>query len=478
MDEPKEFCRLCLTTSVVYYSLLKDNGKEMVLSLTGLLITEEHPNTTYACVKCWVDLKLAYSIQQRFYDAEQKFQLEGITSVIDKINLYRNQTKPDQSKPEAPDIKEEIIENEYDDPSALSDDDIDYDEMIVIQTEEEASALDPILNPIPSSEMLECPICGLKCEDMSAIYTHTKTHYNEEQQCETCFISYPNIAAYREHIKNSHPEKSDHIYNCGICPMMFQYKSLYDIHLGTIHKYTAKRKRTNRDISKYYIDSTSLKCPDCNKACSDGKALRAHIKTHERKPCHICGANITSSNIAKHIENHEIKPVVCHICGITVKNRDSLRGHVYYTHSQKRLKCDLCPKIFTKLYPYKMHIKKEHTGERSFTCDTCGKQFFTHYQLSNHIKMRHLKQRNHVCAFCSKGFSSKFALKTHERQHTNEAPYICSMCGTGFRQNVSLRAHLKSKHNIKEDQTAECVTCGKKFKDDWALKTHIRSVHD
>ncbi|CAG9761879.1 unnamed protein product [Ceutorhynchus assimilis] len=491
-DEKSEipFCRLCLSTSVVYYSLLKQSGKEMLHSLTGIQVDGELQSTE-SCVKCWLDLKSAYQTQQRFVKAEETFQLNGLESVKSRFNLAKKSTsdlsiEPEpvtnitetETTPELDDLLEleqsSSHENEIEEIIENDSENEDYGEVIYIEHDDDSSLPEIKEEPKPA-----CFICGIKCESEAAMYSHTNDHYKEEQLCDTCLISLPNIPAYMEHIESHHPELANRTYCCGICSLSFRYMPLYDLHLAAVHPSTAKTERKRkRNVAKYLPEGSTLKCDECNKTYSTKQSYNSHIKGHLKKPCPICKNLITIYNLNKHITNHNAGPAVCHLCGITTKNPESLRGHMYYTHSQKRLKCETCGRIFKKLYAFKMHIKKEHTGDRSFTCDACGKRFFTKYELNQHIRTRHLKERNHICQYCHRGFSSRFSMRTHERQHTNETPYMCDVCGEGFRQNVSLRAHKKSKHNIIETKNAECSICSKMFKDDWALKSHVRSVHD
>ncbi|XP_066147621.1 zinc finger protein 569-like [Euwallacea fornicatus] len=475
-DEKQSFCRLCLSTSVVYYSLLKNNGKEMLFSLTGISVNETYSSSTVSCVKCWLNLELAYGIQQRFTTAEKKFQLLGLHCVESKAYLTHTNSDSIKDPLNIADISSFVkVEHSTESNSSPSkrlldvdanhsDDDIDYDELIYIQTDE-------------GKTQTNCFICGCNCENDQALYTHTSNHYNEKQPCDICHIHLPNIAQYQAHIEEQHPQDASKTYCCGICHLNFRYMPLYELHLATLHAETAKSNKRRRDDISHYLPS-DWKCEECNKTFRSKRTYSSHVKGHSKKKCPVCGVMITVYNLSKHVSNHKANPAVCHLCGITAKNPDSLRGHIYYTHSQKILKCELCNSTFKKLYIYKMHIKKVHTGEKSFTCDTCGKGFFANYQLNNHIKRRHLKERKYICQYCKKGFSSRFSMRTHERQHTNEAPYVCEMCGDGFRQNVSLRAHRKSKHNIVESKKEECSLCGKMFRDDWALKSHIRAVHD
>ncbi|KAL1489624.1 hypothetical protein ABEB36_013568 [Hypothenemus hampei] len=361
------FCRLCLSTSVVYYSLEKNNGTEMLFSLTGIKIQEDNQYSTESCVKCWLDLKRAYSIQQKFIEFQAKFQLLGLDSIDSKIpeTSLKNEKNPEEDISNISDltnlIKMEVSEIENDSSndklelSNNSDDQFDYDELIYIKTNDEC----------PIQIQTNCVICGVKCEDDTALYNHTNNHYNQEQTCDTCLIKLPNISSYRKHIEANHPEEANKTYCCGICTLSFRYLTLYDLHLAAVHPDTARssKKRNKCNVSRFLTKSDeNLTCDHCNKTFISKRSLKSHVKGHVRKPCPICSVEITVYNLSKHISSHTASPVVCHLCGLTSKNPESLRGHMYYTHSQKQIPCEICGRIFKKLYAHKMHMKKEHLG--------------------------------------------------------------------------------------------------------------------
>ncbi|XP_060530131.1 gastrula zinc finger protein XlCGF28.1-like [Cylas formicarius] len=455
MDESR-FCRLCLTTSSILYSLLDNNGSEMLENLTGIKICLD-TYSTYSCVKCWLNLRLAHHIQQNFLESEKKLHEMTPEIILDKesdvVLNDGNETNEATEGTHAPIIQS--IKSELEEDSA---------EFIIIESDN--SQFNAFCN---------CLICGVSMEDDHEYYSHIKEHYNEEQTCEDCGATLGDITSYRDHILSKHTVLSSKTWKCSICQLSFQYKPLYNVHLRSAHGELLKTKQNQKATGAGIKDQ--LKCLECNKVFLKRSAYSAHVKGHTRVKCPICSAEITRYNISKHVMLHNSGPSVCHLCGVELKNIESLRGHLYYTHSKKRFSCEQCGRVFSKAYNYKIHIKKEHTGEKGFTCDTCGKGFFTQYTLNKHVKMTHLKLRPHICKYCKKGFSSRFALRTHERQHTNEAPYICDVCGEGFRQKVSMRAHRKSKHNIIELKKVKCPTCAKMFINDVALRSHVMKRH-
>lgn len=220
--------------------------------------------------------------------------------------------------------------------------------------------------------------------------------------------------------------------------------------------------------------SSNFSCEICSKECPTQVELKRHRYKHKRKNCPICNKSMTASNFRTHVNGHKCGPQICELCGATLKTKDNLRQHVFYSHNESRHKCNFCEKVFKRKSKREAHQKKEHLEEPTHVCDTCGKKFFAISNLNAHIKMTHLKLRPYGCDFCNTKFSSSFAMKTHRRQHTNETPYKCDLCGEGFKQNVTLKGHLKRKHNVVEKISCRCQICGKGFTSKVALGTHKR----
>ncbi|XP_008192073.1 zinc finger protein 112 isoform X2 [Tribolium castaneum] len=395
----RRVCRLCLASPSVCYSLLEDNLSEMLEALTSIKVdsTDVSP---ISCLKCLLNMKLAFNIQQKFLRSDEKLKEFAILNNVE-VKL---------------EVEEELLL-----------------EMNSINVGAETDSC-------PSS----CIVCGNKVDE-KLLAKHIQQHFDK----------------YKSHIHVNHPQTSHKCLHCGAS---FRYKSLYNVHLSQAHKTCRKRPKREASLGPFT-------CKECEKQFTCKRKFNSH--THRRKKCPICGAQITISNFRKHTLNHSSGPQICELCGATLSNLESLRGHLTYTHSSQIFNCDKCGKVFHKRYTYQLHLKK-HAGEKSHVCETCGKAFFTMYYLNKHVKTAHLKLRPYICQFCKKAFSSRFALRTHERQHTNETPYKCEVCGEGFRQNVSLRAHRKSKHNIIEPKNCACPVCGKLFGSEQAILSHMR----
>ncbi|RZC40434.1 hypothetical protein BDFB_001415, partial [Asbolus verrucosus] len=374
----------------------------MLEALTSIKANSSDNISTVICVKCQLNLKLAYNIQQNMIKANEKLIGRHI-------------------------IKQETYS-------------IELNEVMI---KEEKNAEDNLKDFIQLCNN-HCFICGL-ITDRKSINNHMEQHFNQEQNCDLCDKSFCNIQSYRKHLMY-HPEPSV-LHHCKKCGASFQYRSLYYMHLEMVHKRAL--------IAGLIPKPASYSCDMCSKTFTSKGTYAAHKANHKRKQCPICHKELARGSLRQHIEDHNDSPQICEFCGATLKNKSCLRMHLRYSHNKSTFKCDECGKVFKKKVSCNFHQKSAH-GEPTHICDTCGKKFFSANRLNIHMKMTHMKLRPYVCEFCNRGFSSKFALTTHRRQHTNETPYRCDVCGEGFRQNVSLKGHRKSKHNIEEPKTCEC----------------------
>ncbi|KAJ8944870.1 hypothetical protein NQ314_009360 [Rhamnusium bicolor] len=83
--EKYKLCRLCLTQPLVSYSLLDKNGASILESLTSIKISKEDNLPKRACLKCWLNIKLAYQIQQNILEADKKLRSLNFEDETDEI---------------------------------------------------------------------------------------------------------------------------------------------------------------------------------------------------------------------------------------------------------------------------------------------------------------------------------------------------------------------------------------------------------
>ena len=110
--------------------------------------------------------------------------------------------------------------------------------------------------------------------------------------------------------------------------------------------------------------------------------------------------------------------------------------------NEKRFKCDVCSKMFTRKYHLKIHLRV-HTGEKPFTCIVCSKGFSRNEYLALH-KRTHTGEKPYKCDLCHTGFSRNDVLTKHARTHRiRSKPFLCGICQEAFSFK---RALLRHKH--------------------------------
>jgi hypothetical protein len=122
------------------------------------------------------------------------------------------------------------------------------------------------------------------------------------------------------------------------------------------------------DMSKPEIEPLEFdaySCETCSRSFPSRHLLMRHRYNHVRRKCPICAKEITASNLKTHVDAHTSTPQICELCGATLKTKDNLRQHIFYSHNDSRHKCDFCDKVFKKKCNRDSHQKKEHLGNES-----------------------------------------------------------------------------------------------------------------
>ena len=102
-----------------------------------------------------------------------------------------------------------------------------------------------------------------------------------------------------------------------------------------------------------------------------------------------------------------------------VDNYTKIKGHVQRDFGtpkkRKKVKCDICFKIFSKPSNLNRHMLT-HTGEKPFACDQCDKKFNQSSDLKMH-KLTHSEERPFSCELCNRRFKRSTHLTQHKLTH-------------------------------------------------------------
>ena len=211
-----------------------------------------------------------------------------------------------------------------------------------------------------------------------------------------------------------------------------------------------------------------------------------------KRLCKLCSAEITYTNIRRHIENKhgiflkEQTKFVCSQCGKvfnTKWNRDNHEALVHQIFDKSKsfkFTCKECGRGFMAKNSYDEHMNR-HTGEKPHQCPDCGAQFASSLGYNQHvnrkacqlengetidslecktcgkefgsihrIKLHYLhsstcnngnKKKPFACQHCEKSFTTEKLLEIHTRKHTGEKPYQCELCSRRFTLVTQLKVH-------------------------------------
>ena len=215
-------------------------------------------------------------------------------------------------------------------------------------------------------------------------------------------------------------------FDCVLCGNTFNFKQNFKRHLYSVHinktkkdihfKPAASQKKENelllsgfKHISEEEFFKGEEEKPnetyEC-KLCTKCYFSRVPYVTHMRK------AHNTIIGKPKRIR---IKPtLVCSFCGITTKNNDWLKEHIYSHTGETPYTCDYCGETFRTKLTIKHHLLR-HADVKPFQCSvkTCGKQFLYSNTMSQHYRQVHRGEdlKPHKCELCDSRFYSRATLR-------------------------------------------------------------------
>ena len=79
-------------------------------------------------------------------------------------------------------------------------------------------------------------------------------------------------------------------------------------------------------------------------------------------------------------------------------------------------------------------------------CDKCGEHFEEKEKLRYHIKYKHTNKQ-FQCNLCSKTFNHNWLLKRHILSHSASS-FKCKECSASFKEERNLKSHIKKKHSL------------------------------
>lgn len=235
-----------------------------------------------------------------------------------------------------------------------------------------------------------------------------------------------------------------------------------------------------------------IACPECNKQFYKKVYLRKHFNNVHKKGL----------------------DEVCQHCGKVFKNSKRLKAHLLTHQTEKKYKCDQCPKQFVSsgdlsrhlrvsvhpkpLYsPNQLRFLQVHSQEKPFLCHICSKSFRRSDALNLHMDIHN--KEGFTCDMCASKFTNRRSLKEHivkcinnrNRQYRAPRPprpprnsiykddpvYKCFVpqCDRQFTIRNSLGIHLEKVHSMKFDKfETTCLECRLVFDTAGEHASHVK----
>ncbi|XP_012515722.1 PREDICTED: zinc finger protein 646 [Propithecus coquereli] len=327
-----------------------------------------------------------------------------------------------------------------------------------------------------------CNQCGKTYRHGGSLVNHRKIHQTGEFICPVCSRCYPNLAAYRNHLRNhprckgSEPQLGPIAEAGGISepqnmaeegPGLAEVDKLQEELKVEPLEEVARVKEEAWEETTVKGEETEARLETAEKGCQTEASCERPFS------CEVCGRSYKhAGSLINHRQSHQIGHFGCQACSKGFSNLMSLKNHRRIHADPRRFRCNECGKAFRLRKQLASHqrVHVERRGgtrkltreDRPFRCGQCGRTYRHAGSLLNHRRSHETGQ--YSCPTCPKTYSNRMALKDHQRLHSESrrrragrcrrSAVRCALCGHSFPSRGSLERHLREHEEKTERELA------------------------
>lgn len=334
-------CRACLSDASSYKSLLStmdaDNRTvfEVLSFITNNNISIKDNLPKQVCNDCFVTICKADEFIKMCIQSENLLKNELFNSTLESGKTEKLfYTTFDIAKSSGEDQKPNYLNysNKFDDLNVIKE---EHDEFLQEDMEDLAENI-----VIENNQLHDTSSTDSACTDQFELESNLK-------ECTRLYKQYNSSIVKKELTDTENQEiNRKPILICPVCDEVFEYCTLYALHLKT-HKKKAKVK--HKKLKKITNLTIPLSCIECNENFPDMTSLKKHLCNHNE-----------------------------------IKNQKET----------SKLQCSMCMRHFGRKISLIAHIKKhKEKAKTKFSCKACKREFQHQAHLDNHIVLIHSKEK-------------------------------------------------------------------------------------
>ena len=227
-----------------------------------------------------------------------------------------------------------------------------------------------------------------------------------------------------------------------------------------------------RKKKRNYKREQNVACPLCGILLKDYDSVFDHVRLQH------AGHAQYESSLA---QVKALMRVLCTVCNRYYCSKDQLLAHHKLMHTEHQTaRCEDCGIVVKSEKHLVAHRKHRHTAsDVTYLCDRCPASFAYRSYLNTHIQQVHPPpgQPAFPCDQCDKCYSSSKYLYCHRLRVHGAKRFSCKYCMKSFTTNTNMLRHVSLIHEKHKPKPFSCAVCPKAFSLKANLQEHVQTVH-